>query len=83
MLRCELARKNMYLHDDTNNPAKRTRYQGASAPGAYPGAPPAGYAAPGAYAAPYGGAPPAVAPAQPAGYAPVQVGQFGWQRLTT
>ena len=53
MLRCEVARKNMYLKEDSAS--KRGKYE--HAPGAYPAYPPA--AAPGA--APY--YPPAAAPA--------------------
>ncbi len=55
MLRCEVARKNMYLKEDSAS--KRSKYE--HAPGAYPAYPPA--AAPGA--APY--YPPAGAAAAP------------------
>lgn len=56
MLRCEVARKNMYLKEDSAS--KRGKYE--HAPGAYPAYPPA--AAPGA--APY--YPPAAPGAAPA-----------------
>ena len=56
VLRCELARKNMYIKDDGGAAAKRGRYESAPGQyGAYPGAPPGPAApAPGYYG---GGAP--------------------------
>lgn len=59
VLRCEVARKNMYLKEDSAS--KRGKYE--HPPGAYPGYPPA--AAPGAapYYPPAGAPPGAAAPA--------------------
>ncbi len=71
VLRCELARKNMYIKDEAGAASKRSRYE--AAPGQYggysagaPAAAAAAAAAPGYY-----GAPEAAAPAGPRSYAPV------------
>ena len=69
VLRCELARKNMYIKDEANAAAKRGRYETAPGQyGAYPAAAPAS-GAPAGGAAAYYGAPEAAA--GPRSYAPV------------